>query len=143
LMQFDNIVAIKAADADITDVSDLLKLVGEKIVVTCGWEVHAIHSTVLGMQSYFGIVGNFNPDLEIKYQKAMLSLNQNELKKLHFALSELRRFFSEVDGPVVLKAAQDIVGLIGGPVRLPLWPMTGEQNLRLKGIVEKLKNLTV
>jgi|WetSurMetagenome_2_1015567.scaffolds.fasta_scaffold16660_4 4-hydroxy-tetrahydrodipicolinate synthase len=142
LMQFDNIVAIKAADADITDVSDLLKLVGEKIVVTCGWEVHAIHSTVLGMQSYFGIVGNFNPDLEIKYQKAMLSLNQNELKKLHFALSELRRFFSEVDGPVVLKAAQDIVGLIGGPVRLPLWPMTSEQNIRLKAMVEKLKNLT-
>lgn len=141
LIQFDNIVAIKAADADIADVSDLISLVGEEIVVTCGWEIHAIHATVLGAPSYFGIVGNFNPDLEIKYQKAMLSLNQRELKDLHFALSELRRFFSEVDGPVLLKAAQDIVGLTGGPVRLPLWPMTNEQNGRLKGMVEKLKKL--
>jgi 4-hydroxy-tetrahydrodipicolinate synthase len=141
LTQFDNIVAIKAADADITDLSDLLNLVGDKIVVTCGWEIHAIQGTVLGAPSYFGIVGNFNPILEGKYRNAMLSFNQRELKNLHFALSGLRRFLGEVDGPVVLKAAQDMVGLIGGPVRLPLWPMTNEQNDRLKKIIEELKVL--
>lgn len=140
LTQFDNIVAIKACDTDIADISQLLELVGDKIVVTCGWEIHAIHRTILGgSPSYFGIVGNVYPDLESRYQNAMFSFNQRELKNLHYALSDLRSFFSEVDGPVVLKAAQDMVGLTGGPVRLPLWPMTNEQNGRLRQIVEKLK----
>ena len=53
-------------------------------------------------------------------------------------LSPLRRFFSEVDAPVTLKAAQDMVGLAGGPVRLPMSPMTDGPAGRLRGILVEL-----
>jgi dihydrodipicolinate synthase/N-acetylneuraminate lyase len=77
----------------------------------------------------------FNPALEHRYLHALEARDLGELRQLHAALSPLRRFFSEVDAPVTLKAAQDMVGLAGGPVRLPMSPMTGEQRGRLRDIL--------
>ena len=138
LLDCETIVAIKAADPDIADLSDLIALVGDELAVSCGWEVHAIHGAALGARSYFGIAGNFNPALEHRYEHALAAMDLGELRQLHAALSPLRRFFSEVDAPVTLKAAQDMVGLAGGPVRLPLSPMTETQRGRLREILVDL-----
>lgn len=138
LLDCETIVAIKAADPDIADLSDLIALVGDELAVSCGWEVHAIHGAALGARSYFGIAGNFNPALEHRYEQALAAMDLGELRLLHAALSPLRRFFSEVDAPVTLKAAQDMVGLAGGPVRLPLSPMTETQRGRLREILVDL-----
>jgi len=135
LLDCDTIVAIKAADPDIADLSDLIALVGDELAISCGWEVHAIHGAALGARSYFGIAGNFNSALEHRYEHALEAMDLGELRQLHAALSPLRRFFSEVDAPVTLKAAQDMVGLAGGPVRLPMSPMTAEQRGRLRDIL--------
>src|SRR5262245_13704104 len=43
LLDCETIVAIKAADPDISDLSDLIALVGDELAISCGWEVHAIH----------------------------------------------------------------------------------------------------
>jgi 4-hydroxy-tetrahydrodipicolinate synthase len=131
-------VGIKAADPDLADLSDLLALVGDELAVSCGWEVHAIHGAALGARSYFGIAGNFEPAIEHRYERALEAMDLGELRHLHARLSPLRRFFSEVDAPVTLKAAQDLVGLAGGPVRLPLAPMSPAQHERLRGILGDL-----
>ena len=94
-----------------------------------------VHGAALGACSYFGIAGNFNPALEHRYEHALEAMDLGELRQLHAALSPLRRFFSEVDAPVTLKAAQDMVGLAGGPVRLPMSPMSGDQRGRLREIL--------
>jgi 4-hydroxy-tetrahydrodipicolinate synthase len=138
LLECETIVAIKAADPDIADLSDLIALVGDELAVSCGWEVHAIHGAALGARSYFGICGNFNPALEHRYEHALETMDLGELRRLHALLSPLRRFFSEVDAPVTLKAAQEMVGLAGGPVRLPLFPMTSAQHGRLRDILVDL-----
>jgi len=138
LLDCETIVAIKAADPDIADLSDVIALVGDELAISCGWEVHAIHGAVLGARSYFGIAGNFNPALEHRLEHALEALDTGELRQLHAALSPLRRFFSEVDAPVTLKAAQDLVGLAGGPVRPPMSPMTAEQRGRLRRILVDL-----
>jgi 4-hydroxy-tetrahydrodipicolinate synthase len=138
LLPLENVVAIKAADQDVGELSDLAAWVGDEIVVSCGWEVHAIHGAVIGAPCYFGIAGNFDPALEQRYERAIAELDRSELRRLHASLSALRRFFSEVDAPVVLKAAQDMVGLVGGAVRLPLWPMTDEQRRQLRDILIEL-----
>jgi len=135
LLDCETIVAIKAADPDIADLSDLIALVGDELAISCGWEIHAIHGAALGARSYFGIAGNFDPALEHRYERALEALDLAELRQVHAQLSPLRRFFSEVDAPVILKAAQDLVGLGGGPVRLPLSPMTTAQHERLRGIL--------
>jgi 4-hydroxy-tetrahydrodipicolinate synthase len=138
LLDCETIVAIKAADPDIADLSDLIALVGDELAVSCGWEVHAIHGAALGARSYFGIAGNFNPALEHRYAHALEAMDLGELRRLHAQLSPLRRFFSEVDAPVTLKAAQDMVGLAGGPVRPPLHAMSREQHARLREILVDL-----
>ena len=46
----------------------------------------------------------FNPALEHRYEHALEAMDLGELRQLHAALSPLRRFFSEVDAPVTLKA---------------------------------------
>ena len=135
LLDCETIVAVKAADPDIADLSDLIALVGDELAISCGWEIHAIHGAALGARSYFGIAGNFDPALEHRYERALETLDLAELRQVHAQLSPLRRFFSEVDAPVTLKAAQDLVGLGGGPVRLPLSPMATAQHERLRGIL--------
>lgn len=138
LLDCETIVAIKAADPDIADLSDLIALVGDELAISCGWEVHAIHGAALGARSYFGIAGNFNPALEHRYEHALEAMDLGELRQIHAMLSPLRRFFSEVDAPVTLKAAQEMAGLAGGPVRLPLSPMTEAQRGRLRAILVDL-----
>jgi 4-hydroxy-tetrahydrodipicolinate synthase len=138
LLDCETIVAIKAADPDIADLSDLIALVGDELAISCGWEVHAIHGAALGARSYFGIAGNFNPALEHRYEHALEAMDLGELRQIHALLSPLRRFFSEVDAPVTLKAAQEMAGLAGGPVRLPLSPMTEAQRGRLRAILVDL-----
>jgi 4-hydroxy-tetrahydrodipicolinate synthase len=138
LLDCETIVAIKAADPDIADLSDLIALVGGELAISCGWEVHAIHGAALGARSYFGIAGNFNPALEHRYEHALEAMDLDELRQIHALLSPLRRFFSEVDAPVTLKAAQEMAGLAGGPVRLPLSPMTEAQRGRLHTILVDL-----
>lgn len=138
LLDCETIVAIKAADPDIADLSDLIAVVGDELAVSCGWEVHAIHGAALGARSYFGIAGNFHPALEHRYANALETMDLGELRRLHAQLSALRRFYSEVDAPVVLKAAQDMVGLAGGPVRAPLTAMSDGQHARLRQIVVEL-----
>ena len=135
LLDCETIVAIKAADPDIADLSDLIAMVGDELAISCGWEVHAIHGAALGARSYFGIAGNFNPALELRYAHALEAMDLGELRHLHARQSALRRFYSEVDAPVTLKAAQEMVGLAGGPVRLPLTPMREEQRARLREIL--------
>ena len=138
LLDCETIVAIKAADPDIADLSDLIAGVGDELAVSCGWEVHAIHGAALGARSYFGIAGNFHPALEHRYAHALETMDLGELRQIHAMLSPLRRFFSEVDAPVTLKAAQEMAGLAGGPLRLPLSPMTEAQRARLRGILVDL-----
>lgn len=138
LLDCETIVAIKAADPDIADLSDLIALVGNELAISCGWEVHAIHGAALGARSYFGIAGNFNPALEHRYEHALEAMDLGDLRQIHALLSPLRRFFSEVDAPVTLKAAQEMAGLAGGPVRLPLSPMTESQRARLRTILVDL-----
>jgi 4-hydroxy-tetrahydrodipicolinate synthase len=138
LLDCETIVAIKAADPDIADLSDLIAMVGDELAISCGWEVHAIHGAALGARSYFGIAGNFNPALELRYAHALEAMDLGELRHLHALQSALRRFYSEVDAPVTLKAAQEMVGLAGGPVRLPLTPMREDQRARLREILVAL-----
>jgi 4-hydroxy-tetrahydrodipicolinate synthase len=138
LLDCETIVAIKAADPDIAVLSDLIALVGDELAISCGWEVHAIHGAALGARSYFGIAGNFNPALEHRYEHALEAMDLGELRQVHALLAPLRRFFSEIDAPVILKAAQEMAGLVGGPVRLPLSPMTEDQRRRLRAILVDL-----
>ena len=85
LLDCATIVAIKAADPDIADLSDLIALVGDELAISCGWEVHAIHGAALGARSYFGIAGNFNPALEHRYEHALEAMDLGELRQLHAA----------------------------------------------------------
>ena len=115
LLDCETIVAIKAADPDIADLSDLIAMVGDELAISCGWEVHAIHGAALGARSYFGIAGNFNPALELRYAHALEAMDLGELRHLHALQSPLRRFYSEVDAPVTLKGGAGD----GGPGRRP------------------------
>jgi 4-hydroxy-tetrahydrodipicolinate synthase len=135
LLDCETIVAIKAADPDIADLSDLIAMVGDELAISCGWEVHAIHGAALGARSYFGIAGNFNPALELRYAHALEAMDLPEIRTLHAMQGPLRRFLSEVDAPVALKAAQEMVGLAGGAPRVPLMPMRDEQRHRLREIL--------
>jgi 4-hydroxy-tetrahydrodipicolinate synthase len=141
LINYENVVAIKAADMELIELSDLIKRVGKNIAISCGWELHAIHGFLLGVESYFGIVGNFNPKLELHYEKALAKNDRQKIKEIFFALSDLRKFFSEVDAPAVFKSAQEMVGLVGGPVRLPLMPLSSSKKKKLEKIVKKICSL--
>jgi len=138
LLQYENIVGIKIAEADIVEVTEMIAAVGDEIVVSVGWDAHAVHGEIYGAPYYFGMVGNFDPKLELKFEQAVINLDRKKLRQILFSFTPLRKFYGEVDAPVVLKAAQEMVGLVGGPARFPLIPMTKQQRMRLRKILEDL-----
>jgi len=138
LLQFKNIAIVKAADPDVGEITKLVAATRGEIVINIGWEVHALHAEALGISNYFGIVGYFNPEFERRYEQAILNMDRQQLRELHVIQQPLRELYSEIDAPVLIKECLDMVGLRGGHVRLPLWPMTDDQKRKLREVVKDL-----
>ncbi|EPR29390.1 MULTISPECIES: 4-hydroxy-tetrahydrodipicolinate synthase [Geobacillus] len=143
LSQIDGIVGIKNT-ADGIHTSKLIALVKDNpnFKVLTGFEHLILPTLALGGHGAVGVVHNLVPKKLAKLYD--LIVNKNNLKeamKLNQELLELYDAIEEEPIPGTVKAGLEVLGLSGGPSRLPLVPASEKFKLKIGTILDKLGEL--
>ena len=140
LAQTENIIGIKEASADITQIVELFRqLASTPFDVYSGNDDHILPLLILGAKGVITTVGNVLPT---ETHNIVSFYNKGELehaRQLQFAINPLvQALFAEVN-PIPVKAAVAYLGFDVGTVRLPLTP---EEPETLERIVQELAHLS-
>lgn len=129
--QCENIVAIKEASGNITQVADIMQLTQGDMDIYSGNDDQIVPVLSLGGKGVISVLSNICPqethDIVEKYRtgdvKGSLELQLKALPLVH-------ALFCEVN-PIPVKTALNLMGMEVGPLRLPMTPMEEANQARL------------
>lgn len=133
LSKIDNIVAVKEASGNISQVAKIAALCGDNLDIYSGNDDQIIPIMSLGGKGVISVLSNCMPFETHEICQLCLDNNYEEArKKANRILSFTNALFCDVN-PVPVKEALNIMGFKAGPCRLPLVEMTDAN-------IEKLTN---
>jgi len=135
LAEIKNIVAIKEATGDMRQVSDIIRLCGDRITVISGDDFTTLPLLLLGGKGVISVSANVAPRDVADMIKAWEDGKINEAKRLHFKLEPLNQSMFIETNPIPAKTALSMMGKIQEEFRLPLCPMSNENKDKLKNIL--------
>lgn len=124
LAEVDNIVAIKEACGDISQIAELARLCGDKLDIYSGNDNQIVPIMSLGGKGVISVLSNILPG---KTNEICTRFISGDVKgacdmQLHY-LPLIDALFSEVN-PIPVKAAMAAMGMCENSLRLPLTPMS-------------------
>jgi 4-hydroxy-tetrahydrodipicolinate synthase len=120
LSKVKNIVAIKEASGNISQVAEIARLCGEDFAIYSGNDDQIVPILSLGGSGVISVLANILPKETHDIVEKYLSGDVEEARKLQLSLNELvSSLFIEVN-PIPVKAAMNLMGLEAGELRLPL-----------------------
>ncbi len=132
LAEIRNIVAIKEATGNMAQVSEVLRLCGDKITVISGDDFTTFPLILLGGKGTISVSANVAPKDMSHMCKALLEGNIDEARRLHFKLEPLNKGMFIETNPISVKTALSLMGKIQEDMRLPLCPMSSANREKLK-----------
>ena len=130
LSKVKNIVAIKEASGDISQVAEISRLCGDDFAIYSGNDDQIVPILSLGGSGVISVLANVLPKETHDIVEKYLSGDIEEARKLQLSLNELvSSLFIEVN-PIPVKAAMNLMGLEAGELRLPLVEIS-EANLKV------------
>lgn len=130
LSKIENIVAIKEASGNISQVAEIARLCGEDFAIYSGNDDQIVPILSLGGIGVISVLANVLPKETHDIVEKYLSGDVEESRKLQLSLNELvNSLFIEVN-PIPVKAAMNLMGMEAGELRLPLTDIS-EQNLEV------------
>lgn len=120
LSKIDNIVAIKEASGNISQVADIAHLCGNDLTIYSGNDDQVIPICSLGGVGVISVLSNIKPKLVHDMVLDFLNGNIEESKNKQLSVLPLvHNLFSEVN-PIPVKSALNLLGFDFGVPRLPL-----------------------
>ena len=135
LAEIKNIVAIKEATGDMRQVSDIIRLCGDRITVISGDDFTTLPLLLLGGKGVISVSANVAPRDVADMIKAWEDGKIDEAKRLHYKLEPLNQSMFIETNPIPAKTALSMMGKIQEEFRLPLCPMSNENKDKLKNIL--------
>ena len=130
LTQLNNVVAIKEASGDLSQVAKMKALCGDKIDIYSGNDDQIVPILSLGGSGVISVLANVLPKETHDIVEKYLTGDVVESRKLQLGVNELvSSLFIEVN-PIPVKAAMNLMGMEAGELRLPLTNIS-EQNLEI------------
>jgi 4-hydroxy-tetrahydrodipicolinate synthase len=137
LCDFDNIVAIKEASGDMSQIALYKALCGDRIDIYSGNDDQIIPILSLGGAGVISVAANIIPKHIHDICENFFNKDLSKALKLQLeALSFINALFIETN-PIPVKTAMNLIGLSVGNLRLPLCDMS-EENLKV--LKAELKN---
>jgi 4-hydroxy-tetrahydrodipicolinate synthase len=133
--EVDNIVAVKEASGDLSQIMAILKGRPDGFKVLSGDDALTLAVIALGGEGIVSVASNEVPDLMTRMTELALAGDWTAARALHYKLLPLMEgnFIESNPGPV--KAAMAILGLLEEQFRLPLVPVQESTRARLKEIL--------
>jgi 4-hydroxy-tetrahydrodipicolinate synthase len=135
LAEIKNIVAIKEATGDMKQVSEIIRLCGDKITLISGDDFTTLTLLALGGKGAISVSANVAPRNVAAMCSAWERGDLNEARKLHYQLEPLNQAMFIETNPIPAKTALSLMGKIQEEFRLPLCPMSENNREKLRKIL--------
>ncbi|MCG3111353.1 MAG: 4-hydroxy-tetrahydrodipicolinate synthase [Candidatus Manganitrophus sp. SB1] len=137
LMEFDNIIGMKEGTGSLQQISDLVQLCGERLVILSGDDFTALPTMAVGGKGVISVTANIAPADMAQMIEAAARGDYGRAKKLHDQLYPLHQVMFVETNPIPVKAALALMGKCADEVRLPLWHMSDENLKKLKAALKR------
>lgn len=132
-----NIIGIKESNADFSHITRLLGRLGRDFLVYSGIELLCFPVLAIGGAGYVSATGNILPREVARLYDLVAADKWKEAQDLHYYLLPLNdAVFIEIN-PVPTKTALGMMGKISPEVRLPLAPLSPENEAKLRAVLAK------
>ncbi len=139
LARIENVVGIKEASGNLSQISSIIELTkDEDFVVLSGDDGLTLPIMALGGRGVVSVVADVAPRKMVAMVDAMLEGDLETARRMHYLLSPLARDLFLETNPIPVKTATGMIGLAAGPLRLPLAPISETNEKRLKETVDIL-----
>jgi len=120
LADVPNVVGIKEASGNLTQMSEIIARVGDRLDVLSGDDALTLPLLACGGKGVVSVTANVAPKEMKAMVQAALEGRWQEAKALHLRLLSLHNVMFIETNPVPVKTAAALMGLCGDTVRLPL-----------------------
>lgn len=136
LAEHPNIVGIKEASGDITQVSRIIEETqDEDFSVLSGDDAMTLPILAIGGTGVISVAANVVPGLMVEMYESFSAGDLAQAQDLHYILSPLMRAMFIDTNPIPVKKAVELLGMAAGPVRLPLDELDAARTELLKGVL--------
>ena len=132
LMEVKNIVGIKEATGSLQQISELISLCGDRIIVLSGDDFTTFPILAIGGRGAISVTANIAPRDMAEMFDAFEEGNIKKARELHYKTLPLHQAMFIETNPIPVKTALSLMGKCSSELRLPLCPMN-------EGNLEKLK----
>lgn len=137
LSKIENIVAIKEASGNISQVAKIAKLCGEDLTIYSGNDDQIIPILSLGGKGVISVLSNVMPKYTHDMVKKYLNGQVKEACRMQLDVLDLiNSLFSEVN-PIPVKYALNLIGYDYGVPRLPLIELSDENKDIIRNTIER------
>src|SRR3972149_2919206 len=139
LAKAGNIVGIKEASGSIDQITRIIELTkGEDFDVISGDDGLTLPILALGGVGVISVVANVAPRLVVSMVESFRKGDLEKARELHLALAPLIRAAFLETNPIPIKKAVELIGLHAGNLRLPLAPISPENEKKLRASLNDL-----
>lgn len=136
LAEIKNIVAIKEATGDMKQVSEIIRLCGDKITLISGDDFTTLTLLALGGKGVISVSANVAPKDVAEMCAAWHVGDIEKARKLHYKLEPLNAAMFIETNPIPAKTALAMMGKIKEELRLPLCEMSDANKDKLKKVLK-------
>jgi 4-hydroxy-tetrahydrodipicolinate synthase len=142
LAKIPGIVALKESSGDINQIEEIiydnLESGNDSLSVLSGDDAIALPLLALGGCGVVSVISNLFPSEIVALAKAGLEGNFAECRRIHYKLLPFMKAAFVETNPIPIKTAMTWAGLPGGPVRLPLAPISKKSEEILRSAMQKV-----
>ena len=124
LAEIERVVGIKEATGDMRRAADVIAAAGDRITVVSGDDFTAFGLMALGGRGVISVVSNVGPARVAAMWRAAKRGDLASARAVHLELMPLMNLLFIEPNPIPVKAALELMGVIGPELRLPLTPCT-------------------
>lgn len=138
LSEIENIVAIKEASGNISQIAEIAKLCGDNLNIYSGNDDQIVPIMSVGGIGVISVLSNIMPEYTHKITENFFDGNVKDACKMQLdAIDLIKALFSEVN-PIPVKQALNFMGYNYGEPRLPLIPMSKAKAEKLRDEMKKM-----
>jgi 4-hydroxy-tetrahydrodipicolinate synthase len=138
LAKIDNIVAMKEASGDFTQIMHIIQHKPEGFGLLSGDDAITMPMLALGGDGVISVVANAFPKKFAGMVHASMGDNMDEARKLHYDLLKVTHLLFEEGNPGGVKVALSKQGLMATTMRQPLYPVSDDLRLRIEKETERI-----
>jgi 4-hydroxy-tetrahydrodipicolinate synthase len=139
LAEVENIVAIKEATGDMKQVSEVIRLCGNRITVISGDDFTTLTLLALGGKGVISVSANVAPRDVSMMCSLWMKGQHDRARAIHYKLEPLNAAMFIETNPIPVKTALAMMGRLQEEFRLPLCEMSPANKDKLKKVLLDLK----